>query len=197
MCKPSSGLLLAFAPPMSVLTQPGQTYRDQYPKNALSILLQDFAHDQQKLTAFKYLVSSFTNSCVQSKPGGKTEPDFFFFGIKKIPECHTQKGRGVIDVTCQKSIRNVVWNHKIADSLFLIFQCLSRVATRTSCSQSPLTLTWFVFFPMDFWGKERQKGHKRHNRGGYRGKEAKNMRGRGDKVRKSTILVLLMFYPFW
>ena len=93
MCKPSSGLLLAFAPPMSVLTQPGQTYRDQYPKNALSILLQDFAHDQQKLTAFKYLVSSFTSSCVQSKPGGKTEPEFFFLWCQEDTGVSYSKGQ--------------------------------------------------------------------------------------------------------
>lgn len=78
MCKPSSGLLLAFPPPMSVRTQPGQTYIDQYPIKCSEYLVAR----RQKLTAFQYLLSSFARSHVQSKPG-KTEPEFFFFGIMK------------------------------------------------------------------------------------------------------------------
>ena len=38
----------------------------------------------------------------------KLNLNFFSFGVRKILECHIQKGRGVIDVTCQKSIWNVV-----------------------------------------------------------------------------------------
>ena len=62
-----------------------------------------------------------------------TEYSFWWIHIKnRYWSVILKKGRGVIDVTCQKSIRNAIWNHKIALSF-------RHLPTPEQCSHSHIT----------------------------------------------------------
>ena len=69
-----------------------------------------------------------------------------------------QRGRGVIDVTCQSSIKSLYETSAV--SLFTRLPTPTLLAARgiaalKSRSQSRLHVTCFAFFPTDFRGKER------------------------------------------